>query len=58
MLVIPGRPGQLCDGPTRREFLRVGSIGLFGLSLPNFFGWQKAFGGEDLAPTKASYSPY
>ena len=45
MLVIPGRPGQLCDGPTRREFLRVGSIGLFGLSLPNFFGWKKAFGG-------------
>lgn len=52
MLVIPGRPGQLCDGPTRREFLRVGSIGLFGLSLPHFFGWQKAFGGT------LSSSPY
>ena len=25
MLTIPGRKGSLCDGPTRRELLRVGS---------------------------------
>ncbi len=31
MLVIPGRKCQLCEGPTRRELLRAGSIGLFGL---------------------------
>src|SRR3990170_1910754 len=49
MLVIPGRRGHLCDGPTRREFLRVGSVGLFGLSLPHFFSWQQA-----LAATKDS----
>jgi hypothetical protein len=42
MLVIPGKQGTLCDGPTRREWMRIGSIGLFGLNLPNFFGWQKA----------------
>lgn len=42
MLVIPGRQGSLCDGPTRRELLRAGSVGLFGLSLPHFFAWQKA----------------
>lgn len=42
MLVIPGKQGSLCDGPTRRELLRAGSVGLFGLSLPHFFGWQKA----------------
>jgi hypothetical protein len=42
MLVIPGKQGALCDGPTRREWMRIGSIGLFGLNLPNFFGWQKA----------------
>ena len=42
MLVIPGSAGNLCDGPTRREFLRVGSVGLFGLSLANFFSWEKA----------------
>ncbi|MBS1825589.1 MAG: DUF1501 domain-containing protein [Acidobacteria bacterium] len=42
MLVIPGKQGSLCDGPTRRELLRAGSVGLLGLSLPQFFGWQKA----------------
>ncbi len=42
MLHIPGRCGQLCEGPTRREFLSVGSVGLFGLSLGHFFAWQKA----------------
>src|SRR4026207_2187796 len=42
MLTIPGRGGNLCDGPTRRELLRVGSVGLFGLNLANFFQWQKA----------------
>ena len=42
MLVIPGRRGLLCDGPTRREFLRVGSIGLFGLNLSHYFSWQQA----------------
>ena len=42
MLVFPGSSGNLCDGPTRREFLRVGSVGLFGLSLANFFSWEKA----------------
>ena len=33
MLVIPGQSGHTCDGPTRREFLRVGSLGIFGISL-------------------------
>ena len=33
MLVIPGKPGHTCDGPSRREFLRVGSLGIFGISL-------------------------
>ena len=42
MLVIPGRSGRFCDGPTRREFLRVGSVGLFGLGLPHFLAMQKA----------------
>src|SRR5258708_32927931 len=41
MLTIPGRPGHLCDGPTRRELLRVGSVGVLGLNLANFFQWQK-----------------
>lgn len=42
MLSIPGRCAYTCDGPTRREVLRVGSLGLFGLNLAQFFAWQKA----------------
>jgi uncharacterized protein (DUF1501 family) len=42
MLSIPGRCAYTCDGPTRRELLRVGSLGLFGLNLAQFFAWQKA----------------
>ena len=36
MLSIPGGNVRTCDGPTRREFLRVGGATLFGLSLPQF----------------------
>jgi hypothetical protein len=34
MLSILGRRTHLCDGITRREMLRVGGLGAFGLSLP------------------------
>src|ERR1051325_1170149 len=42
MLVIPGRRCHTCEGPTRRELLRSGSIGLFGLNLANFFALKSA----------------
>src|SRR5438132_267670 len=42
MLVIPGRRCHTCEGPTRRELLRAGSIGMLGLNLANFLGWQKS----------------
>jgi len=32
MLSIPGISGSTCDGFSRRELLRVGGVGLFGLS--------------------------
>ena len=35
MLRILGTPKTLCDGLTRRDFLQVGGIGSFGLSLAN-----------------------
>ena len=41
MLVIPGHRCHTCEGPTRRELLRAGSIGMLGLNLANFFAWQK-----------------
>jgi hypothetical protein len=34
MLSILGKPGRLCDTPSRRELLTVGSLSLVGLSLP------------------------
>lgn len=34
MLAIHGNQSRLCDGVSRREWLRVGGIGLGGLSLP------------------------
>src|SRR2546422_833279 len=40
MLVIPGRAVTLCDGTTRREFLRVGSSAMLGMSLPQIFALQ------------------
>ena len=40
MLVIPGQRSLTCEGPTRRELLRSGSIGLLGLNLAQFLGWQ------------------
>jgi len=40
MLSIPGKQGRLCDGLTRREFIRVGGATMLGLSLPQFFALQ------------------
>ena len=42
MLNIPGRAVHTCEGPTRRELMRIGSLGLAGLHLPGFFLSQKA----------------
>ena len=42
MLTIPGRSAQLCDGPTRRDLLRVGGAGLLGLALPDILRLQAA----------------
>ena len=41
MLVIPGACGRTCDGVSRRDFLRVGSLGLFGVSLAKVLALQK-----------------
>ncbi len=44
MLSIPGKPGWTCEGFSRREFLRVGGAGLFGLSLGDVFRLQALAG--------------
>jgi hypothetical protein len=41
MLTIPTRyTSRFCDGSSRREFMKVGSLGLFGLSLQNVLQLQ------------------
>ena len=49
MFNIPGRPGQTCEGPTRRELMRIGSLGLAGLHLPGFFLSQQSAKAANLA---------
>ena len=40
MLSIPGKQAQLCDGVSRREFLRVGGAAMLGMSLPQILALQ------------------
>src|SRR5690348_546309 len=42
MLSIPGTSGSTCDGWSRREFMRVGGAGLFGLTLGDILRLQAA----------------
>jgi hypothetical protein len=42
MLSIQGGRARLCDGLTRREILRAGGLGAFGLGLPRMLGAQRS----------------
>ncbi|HEY7156801.1 MAG TPA: DUF1501 domain-containing protein [Gemmataceae bacterium] len=42
MLNIGSAPVRLCEGLTRRSFLKVGTAGMAGLTLPNLLGLQQA----------------
>src|SRR5260370_23316131 len=42
MLTIQEEGSRLCDGLTRREWLRAGNLGLFGLSLPALLQTRRA----------------
>src|SRR5216684_3686618 len=59
MLVIPGHASKdTCDGITRRELLRVGGSAIFGFSLANWLGLQKAaadgnYGGPGFGKAKS-----
>src|SRR5258706_1275781 len=54
MLSIPGLPGSTCDGFSRRELLRVGGAGLFGLSLAQVLQLQAAQKAMAQEPGKAA----
>src|SRR2546422_6789208 len=56
MLLIPGQPGCTCDGWSRREFMRVGGAGLFGLALGDVLRLQAASESlPDAAKAKAGF---
>jgi hypothetical protein len=40
VLSILGRRGRLCDGLSRRDLLQIGTLGLFGISLPRVLKQQ------------------
>lgn len=44
MLTIPGSSSRFCDGVSRRNFLRIGALGLGGLSLPQILQAQQQSG--------------
>jgi uncharacterized protein (DUF1501 family) len=51
MLRLPGLPVRLCDGPSRRDLLRAGALGLAGLTLPDLFRLQQARAATNPRPT-------
>src|SRR5215212_788712 len=53
MLSIPGISGSTCDGFSRRELIRVGGVGLFGLSLGQVLKLEAAAKAADAPKTKA-----
>src|SRR5213596_3075329 len=57
MLSIPGNPGSTCDGWSRREFIRVGGAGVFGLALGDILRLQAlaAESASDAAKGKAGW---
>src|SRR5215469_7264252 len=54
MLNLEGSRARLCDGIRRREVLRAGSLGLFGLSLPELFRSREAIASPTTPPAGGS----
>jgi hypothetical protein len=44
MLTIPGPNHRFCDGVSRRNFLRIGALGMGGLAVPQLLRAEKASG--------------
>lgn len=47
MLNILGSKRRLCNGLTRRDFVRVGGLGLAGMSLADMLAWREASAATD-----------
>ena len=46
MLNIPGRAGRTCEGPTRRELMRIGSLGLAGPASTRLLSFAEGSAGK------------
>ena len=44
MLTIPGKAARFCDGVSRRNFLRIGALGMGGMALPQLLRAETASG--------------
>ncbi len=55
MLTVEGAPGRTCTGPTRRELLQVGSLGLLGISLPNVLALREAQAAQAPRPSAGGF---
>lgn len=44
MLTIPGEAARFCDGVSRRNFLRIGALGMGGMALPQLLRAETASG--------------
>lgn len=53
MLRILGSARKLCGGMTRRDLLRIGGLGLAGMSLADLERWQAASAAENVARPKS-----
>ena len=53
MLSIYGGMSRTCDGVSRRDFLRIGSLGLASLALPQLFAAQAAAGTSHFVKDKS-----
>ena len=53
MLRILGSPRKLCDGVSRRDMLRVGTLGLAGMTLDQMAAWRTASANQPIARPKS-----
>lgn len=53
MLRVLGSARKLCSGMTRRDLLRIGGLGLAGMSLPQLLQWQAASADDGVTRPKS-----
>src|SRR5438876_454602 len=59
MLALNDRPFRLCDGVSRREWLRLGGLGAFGLSLPALWQARQSVAADgNFAPVAIQGNPH